>query len=157
MDKKSKEVIKEVIETLWKDRDKLRQKNQAIAFELQNNRSLPEEEKQKLRRQLQIYKLPSYDKDIIVEQMIKLNSLLEVKEKNQEVLEIEKEMAKLQAKKYITVKQFTEIYGYSSDWQKNRRGRIHDPLPSRQDGHNKKITYVVSDIETWFENNNIGR
>jgi len=67
------------------------------------------------------------------------------------------EIEKIQAKKYITVKEFTEIYNYSSDWQKNRRSRIHDHLPYQQTKNGGKITYVVSEIETWFQNNNSGR
>lgn len=64
-------------------------------------------------------------------------------------------LEKAQIKKYISVKEFTDIYGKSSDWQKNRRSRIRDRLPSIQTIENGKITYNVNDIELWFENNNI--
>ncbi|MGE4517587.1 MAG: hypothetical protein AB7D96_12095 [Arcobacteraceae bacterium] len=114
------------------------------------------------------YKLNKEDKEALMsrnennkwrmgEMAIELNNLLTYEDRIKEVIDLEQEMKKIQAKKYINVKEFTEIYGYSSDWQKNRRGRVHDHLPFRQDGHNRKITYVVSDVETWFENNNTGR
>lgn len=44
MDKKSKIVIKEVIDTLWNDRQKLIDKNKKISFKLQNNRAFTENE-----------------------------------------------------------------------------------------------------------------
>jgi hypothetical protein len=67
------------------------------------------------------------------------------------------DIEKIQKKKYINVKEFTEIYGKSSDWQKNRRSRIHDNLPYYQTTNGGKITYKVEEIDNWFENNNVGR
>lgn len=87
--------------------------------------------------------------------MIKLNSLLDKKDKDMRVIELEQKMLEIQSKKVITVKEFTKIYGYSSDWQKNRRSRIRDRLPYIQTVDGGKITYNVKDIEIWFENNNI--
>lgn len=87
--------------------------------------------------------------------MIKLNSLLDKKDKDIRVIELEQKMLEVQAKKIITVKEFTKIYGYSSDWQKNRRSRIRDRLPYIQTVDGGKITYNVKDVELWFENNNI--
>ena len=149
MTKQDKQVIKETIEDLLNTKVKTFQLYNEL---LEKHYGFGNKDYLHKRSQYQIHSRLSFDKPLV-----KLNHLLDKKEQYQEVLDIEKEMMKLQSKKYITVKEFTDIYGYSSDWQKNRRGRIHDPLPSRQDGHNKKITYVVSDIETWFENNNIGR
>lgn len=63
----------------------------------------------------------------------------------------------IKSKKFISVKEFTKIYGYSSDWQKNRRGRIHDFLPYIQTSTKGKITYDVTEVDIWFLNNNIGR
>jgi hypothetical protein len=65
------------------------------------------------------------------------------------------EIEKIQKKKYISVKEFAEIYGFSEDWQKNRRGRIRDKLPYIQTANGGKITYNVEEIELWFENNNV--
>ncbi len=80
---------------------------------------------------------------------IKLKNLLE---NNQEVQAIKVEMAKIQAKKYITVKQFSEIYNISKTAQQGFRGRLRDPLPSRQTVPRGKITYVVKEVEEWFGN-----
>lgn len=87
--------------------------------------------------------------------LIKLNTILESKEKYNEVLEIEKEMTKIQAKKIITVKEFKEIYGYSPEWQKNRRSRINSALPYIQTVEGGKVTYNVKEVNNWFENENI--
>ena len=65
----------------------------------------------------------------------------------------EEEIKKIQAKKYITVQEFSLIYNYSSSWQKNRRSRLHDRLPYRQNVRGGKITYEVKKVEIWFENN----
>ena len=90
-------------------------------------------------------------------QLIELNKLLDKQDQLEDINLLAKNIKKIQAKDYIDAKEFKEIYGFSTDWQKNRRGRIHDPLPYRQESANKKITYVVSDINIWFENNNSGR
>ena len=87
--------------------------------------------------------------------LVKLNKLLDTSNQIDTVLEIEKQMAKIQAKKTITVKEFTEIYSFSADWQKNRRSRIKNRLPSQQTISGGKITYDKSEIEIWFSNENI--
>lgn len=87
--------------------------------------------------------------------LINLNSLLDKKDKVKEVLDIEQQMKKIQAKKYISVKEFKEIYGYSPEWQKNRRSRIHNSLPYIQTVSGGKITYDVKEVENWFKNENI--
>lgn len=160
MDKKATNVIREVIKSLLEKRFMVAyEKSGKDLSELYRNKQAHKDFNRLVREKglYEALKIDPVHTKFYDRQLIKLNNILEVEEKNQEVLEIEKQMAKLQSKKYITVKQFTEIYSYSSDWQKNRRGRIHDPLPFRQDGLNKKISYVVNDIENWFENNNIGR
>lgn len=88
--------------------------------------------------------------------IIKLNNLLNVDEK----INIAEEMEKIQAKKYITVKEFEEIYNISSSSQKGLRGRINDPLPftQKRDLNGKrisgaKIIYDVNEIEKWMDNN----
>ena len=67
------------------------------------------------------------------------------------------DIEKIQKKKYITTKEFVEIFGFSEDWQKNRRARIRDRLPFIQTIDGGKITYNVEEIEIWFENNNISK
>ena len=64
------------------------------------------------------------------------------------------EMARIQEKKYITVKQFSEIYNISKTAQQGFRGRLRDPLPFRQTVPRGKITYVVKEVEEWFGNQN---
>lgn len=90
-------------------------------------------------------------------QLIELNKLLDKQDQIEDINFLAKNMKKIQAKNYIDTAEFKEIYGFSIDWQKNRRGRIHDPLPYRQEKRNRKITYVVSEIDIWFENNDSGR
>lgn len=87
--------------------------------------------------------------------LVRLNNLLEENEKDKDIIKLEDLMKELQSKKVITVKEFTKIYGYASDWQKNRRSRIRDRLPYVQTVDGGKITYNVNDVEVWFENNNI--
>ena len=67
----------------------------------------------------------------------------------------EEKINAIQAKKYINVKEFTLIYGYSKEWQKNRRGRIHNSLPYIQTVQGGKIIYKVKEVENWFENENM--
>ncbi|MEA2050629.1 MAG: hypothetical protein U9O56_07860 [Campylobacterota bacterium] len=87
--------------------------------------------------------------------LFELNNLLSYENKVKEVVDLEQEIKKIQAKKYISVKEFTEIYGYSSDWQKNRRLRLNDRLPFIQTVSGGKITYDVNEVEMWFKNENI--
>ena len=86
--------------------------------------------------------------------LIKLNNLLKFSEQFNEVLEIEKQMTKIQAKKYITTKEMEEIYNVSVSSQKDYRGRLNDPLPFIQKVFRGKITYTVEDIEKWLKNQN---
>jgi len=58
----------------------------------------------------------------------------------------------LQAKKIITVKEFAEIYSISKTSQQNYRSRLYDPLPYHQKVEGGKITYIVDEVEKWFEN-----
>lgn len=63
------------------------------------------------------------------------------------------EIEKIQAKKFITVKEFTEIYDRSSEWQRNRRNKIHNRLPFRQEKKGGKVLYEIEEVEIWFKNN----
>lgn len=162
MDKKSKEVIKEAIFFLLKMRSN-RLFNQEFG-ENSNGNDDGYMKAQFRKKTLHDYKNNGLTNivdenleyiDSLDKQLISLNSILDKKDKVQEVLDIEQYMKKLQSKKYINVKEFTEIYGYASDWQKNRRGRIRDRLPFHQEKRGGKIIYNVKEIEQWFENNNL--
>ena len=84
------------------------------------------------------------EKTIHLDQAIKLGE--------QEILYTEKEMKRIQAKKNITVKEFTEIYNISKTSQQNYRSRLYDPLPYHQKVEGGNITYAVEEVEKWFEN-----
>jgi len=74
------------------------------------------------------------------------------KEAEKEILEVQKQMAKIQAKKIISVREFTDIYGDSKTTQQNYRGRMHDPLPYEQKVEGGKVTYIVEKVEQWKAN-----
>lgn len=74
------------------------------------------------------------------------------KDAEQEILEVQKQMAKIQSKKIISVREFTDIYGDSKTTQQNYRGRMHDPLPYEQKVEGGKVTYIVEKVEQWKAN-----
>jgi hypothetical protein len=152
MDKKTEKVIKEVIEDILELRKK------KLRTDIYDDTSFfyPNEESQREKKERINYRQTRTIKEFDIP-LIKLNKILEKEEQYQEVIEIEKQMKKLQLKKYINVKEFTEIYGFSSDWQKNRRARIRNRLPFIQTANSGKITYCVEEIEIWFENYNVAR
>lgn len=84
--------------------------------------------------------------------LVKLNNLLEFKDRNDEVLEIEKNMARLNSKKILTVKDLEERYSISQSTQKQYRSRLYNALPYHQKVQNGKITYNVDEVERWLEN-----
>lgn len=84
--------------------------------------------------------------------LVKLNNLLEVKDRNDEVLEIEKNMARLNNKKILTVKDLEERYNISKSSQKQYRSRLYNPLPYHQKVLGGKIVYSVDEVEKWLEN-----
>ena len=84
--------------------------------------------------------------------LIKLNNLLNRENQSEEVLQIEKNMAKLHSKKNLTVKDFEEKYNMSKTSQQNYRSRLYDPLPYHQKVQGGNITYVVEEVERWLEN-----
>jgi len=86
------------------------------------------------------------------ERLITLNNLLKKEERNPAVLDIEEQMRKIQAKKYISVKEMTLIHNMSKTSQQNYRERLYNPLPYHQKVAGGKITYIVEEIEKWFEN-----
>ncbi|RXJ83580.1 hypothetical protein [Arcobacter cloacae] len=150
MDKKTEEVIKEVIEDILELRKK------KLRTDIYDDTSFfyPNEESQRERKERIKYRQKRTMKEFDIP-LVKLNNILKKEEQYAEVIEIEKQMKKLQSKKYINVKEFTEIYGLSSDWQKNRRATIRNRLPFIQTVNNGKITYCVEELKIWFENNNI--
>jgi hypothetical protein len=84
--------------------------------------------------------------------LVKLNDLLEDKDKDKDILSIEEHMKKIQSKKYITVSEFKDIYNISKTSQQDLRGRLNDSLPYHQKVAGGKIVYVVEEVEKWFEN-----
>ncbi len=85
-------------------------------------------------------------------QLVNLNLLLPYLERDKEVIMIDQEMKKIQAKNNITVKEFTEIYNISTSSQRDYRSRLQDALPYHQKISGGKIVYVVEEVEIWFEN-----
>ena len=65
------------------------------------------------------------------------------------------EMSIIQTKKYITVKEFTKKYNKSKTAQQTARGRLYDPLPYHQQGKDCMITYDVSEVDIWIDNQNV--
>lgn len=84
--------------------------------------------------------------------LIKLNNLLSKQDQSEEVLQIEKNMARLHGKAYLSVKEFEEKYNMSKSSQQQYRSRLYDPLPYHQKVEGGKITYIVDEVERWFEN-----
>lgn len=84
--------------------------------------------------------------------LIKLNNLLGKHDQNEEILQIEKNMAKLHGKKYLSVKEFEEKYNMSKSSQQQYRSRLYDSLPYHQKVEGGKIIYIVDEVEKWFEN-----
>jgi hypothetical protein len=130
--------IREVIEHILEYRSK-------EIFENENIYTNTYDYKEKDR--LNAITIDKYDKPLV-----KLNNLLKQEYQYKEVLEIEKQMMKIQSKKNISVKEFAEIYNVSKTSQQNYRGRIHDPLPYHQKVEGGKIVYNVEEVERWFEN-----
>tara|TARA_B100001063_G_scaffold168856_1_gene158036 strand:- start:759 stop:1499 length:741 start_codon:yes stop_codon:yes gene_type:complete len=65
------------------------------------------------------------------------------------------EIEKIQAKRYITVKEFTEIFNKGEQWQRDRRdNRIHNKLPTFPKDRKKgdEILYELEEVIIWFEN-----
>ena len=138
MNKKEKKEIKSVIEHILKFRTKEIWDNENV-----KSSTYDYEEKDRLNA----ITTEKYDKPLI-----KLNSLLKYEDKYKEVLDIEAEMRKIQAKKYITTDEMVEIYNISISSQRDYRGRLNDPLPFNQKKFRGKITYTVEEIEQWLKN-----
>ena len=146
MRKLEKEAIKEVVEELLKARNWQMKMNEFV-YRDQAYYKIDSPFRKELIKNRQETTFEIFDKPLI-----KLNKLLEFKDQYEEVLEIEKEMARIQAKRIISVKEFIEIYGDSKKTQENLRGRLNDPLAYRQKVEGGKISYVVEEVEKWLEN-----
>jgi hypothetical protein len=140
MNKKEKAEIKEVIEHILQFRNTELWQNKHV-------NSAPHDWEEEDR--LNAITTEKYDQPLI-----KLNSLLKQEDKYKEVLDIEAEMRKIQAKKYITTDEMVEIYNISISSQRDYRGRLNDPLPFNQKKFRGKITYTVEEVEKWIKNNN---
>jgi len=138
MNKKERTEIKSVIEHILTFRTKEIWDNENI-----KSSTYDWEEKDRLNA----ITTEKYDKPLI-----KLNSLLKYEDKYKEIFEIEAEMRKIQAKKYITTDEMVEIYNMSISSQRDYRGRLNDPLPFNQKKFRGKITYTVEEIEKWLKN-----
>ena len=134
--------IQELIEYLLRIRERELIENESNSYLInsfpENNFDLQKENNETMQR---------FD-----ERLITLNNLLKKEQRNQDVLNIEAEMRKIQAKKYISVKEFSEIYNISKTSQQNYRSRLYDPLPYHQKVIGGKITYNVEEVEKWFGN-----
>lgn len=145
MDKRTKETIQEVIEEILDIR-----KAQVINDWLEKNAPTSENAGKRTKAH------SKHKHDVIYKQLdntlVKLNGLLSKKDQYLEVLDIEEQMRKMQAKKYITRKEFADIYNISISSQDVYRGRLYDPLPYHQKVAGGKVVYVVDEVEKWFAN-----
>lgn len=143
MDKKSKEIIIEVIEELLKHKNKeIDEVSIKYKYKIDDRIDTPEKRKKKNFEAFEKYK----------NMLVKLNKLLKKEEQFKEIIDIEAQMKKIQVKNNITIKEFSEIYNISKTSQQNYRSRLNDPLPYHQKVAAGKIVYVVKEVEEWFEN-----
>lgn len=145
MDKRTKETIQEVIEEILDIR-----KAQVISNWLDKNAPASENTGKRTKGHSKNKHDAMYKR--LDNSLVKLNALLSKKDQYLEVLDIEEQMRKMQAKKYITRKEFAEIYNISISSQDVYRGRLYDPLPYHQKVAGGKVVYVVDEVEKWFAN-----
>jgi len=72
------------------------------------------------------------------------------KQAEQEVLEVQKNMAKIQAKEFITVKEFTLLYSKSVKTQQAYRSRPTNPIPYIQKKLGDSVLYNKTEVENWL-------
>jgi len=145
MTKKEKIVIKEIIEFLLNTRTRELAENEENSLMVN---SYPQYEENHFDlEEVNQSTMEKYDNRLIA-----LNNLLKREDKYEEVLDIEAQMRKIQAKKYITTDEMVEIYNISISSQRDYRGRLNDPLPFNQKKFRGKITYTVEEIEQWLKN-----
>jgi len=91
----------------------------------------------------------------IIEQAVLLNKTLDKQEQIKEVNDLSK-FEVLQKKKHVSPKELSQLFpNMSISQQQTYRGRLKDKIPYHQSVNGGKITYVVSEVEEWRENNNI--
>lgn len=61
-------------------------------------------------------------------------------------------IAEIKQKDFITVKEFHKLYGLGGAWQRTKRQRLYDSLPTVS-LPNKKILYNHTEIRHWLDNN----
>ena len=93
-----------------------------------------------------------YDFGIMKAKQKLLSRVVELNKLSDKPISKVEEIAVMQAKRIITVKEFAEIYSISKTSQQNYRARLHDPLPYHQKVEGGKITYIVDEVEKWLEN-----
>jgi len=92
----------------------------------------------------------------ITKQVIKLNNTLDKEEQLKEVVDLEQEIKNIQAKRYISPKELSQLLpNMSISQQQTYRGRIKDKIPYHQTASRGGVTYIVKDVKVWMENNNI--
>lgn len=60
-------------------------------------------------------------------------------------------VADAKEKEFITVKEFQLLYSYGASWQKERRSRVHNPLPTISQYRNK-VLYNHQEVKAWLDN-----
>lgn len=92
----------------------------------------------------------------IINQTIILNNTLDKEEQLKEVSDLQQEMEILQAKRYISPKELSQLLpNMSISQQQTYRGRIKNKIPYHQATSRGGVTYIVEDVKEWMENNNI--
>lgn len=82
----------------------------------------------------------------------RLKSMEEMLQKLMTVKTAPHEQQAIEAKRHLTVDEFSKKYNISKTQQQTLRGK---GLPFRQLKENGKITYTTNEVEKWFENNRI--
>lgn len=152
MNKKQIETIKEILKE-FKEYDK-NFFNKKTEFLIDNNcidlnGDLEDNIDEKIDKVIDIFE---YIENKNYQLLIKINNLLNEKEKDKDINKLEEEIKLIQNKKYITVKEFEKMFNISSSSQRDYRSRIKNPLPYHQKVEGGKIVYVVDEVEKWFSN-----
>ena len=82
----------------------------------------------------------------------RLKSMEEMMKKLMNVKTAPHEQQGIEAKRHLTVDEFSKKYNISKTQQQTLRGK---GLPFGQLKENGKITYITNDVEKWFENNRV--
>lgn len=117
-----------------------------------------------------LVKIPFHDtiyknEDLVAENILKVhgckdfkytfkndNELIELLRENRTLYKQLNNIKKSIERKLISTKQFTEIYGISTETQKQLRRRDKHPLPYIQVNDTGTIKYKIKTIDKWLEN-----